>query len=277
MCGGCRISPRSTAFSSCPWISRWSVRRPSPPCPRPSTAAWPIRVSRDCAAIRRSSRPSHPGYSGHDGQGGLKSLLENRTADQDVAVWDRGILLDADTPRILPRLPGGWIGWRSANRPKLWPWPARPCRKRGWRMAWPWPGWPGAGPGAEPPWLPARSGSPPQRRSPPRYRQRPAAARGAGRGTARRAGLEKLADIVAVHRDARHRSRDGSRKKRWSAWPISWSGGPYAFRCSGASPKSSSSTPRTGSLPGHPRPPRQRPGPAGPGGTGCGTKHRRNP
>lgn len=38
-----------------------------------------------------------PKILGHDGQGGLKSLLET-CPSLDVPVWDRGILLDADTP-----------------------------------------------------------------------------------------------------------------------------------------------------------------------------------
>jgi molybdenum cofactor cytidylyltransferase len=38
-----------------------------------------------------------PQILGHDGQGGLKSLLEI-CPSLDVPVWDRGILLDADTP-----------------------------------------------------------------------------------------------------------------------------------------------------------------------------------
>ena len=39
----------------------------------------------------------------HDGQGGLKALLETQE-DLDVAVWDQGILLDADTPEDFARL-----------------------------------------------------------------------------------------------------------------------------------------------------------------------------
>jgi CTP:molybdopterin cytidylyltransferase MocA len=38
-----------------------------------------------------------PAILTHDGQGGLKAMLE-RQEDLDVAVWDHGILLDADTP-----------------------------------------------------------------------------------------------------------------------------------------------------------------------------------
>jgi molybdenum cofactor cytidylyltransferase len=38
-----------------------------------------------------------PTILAHDGHGGLKSLLEQQE-HQDVAVWDRGILVDADTP-----------------------------------------------------------------------------------------------------------------------------------------------------------------------------------
>jgi molybdenum cofactor cytidylyltransferase len=38
-----------------------------------------------------------PAILADDGQGGLKSLLEQQE-HQDVAVWDRGILVDADTP-----------------------------------------------------------------------------------------------------------------------------------------------------------------------------------
>ncbi len=43
--------------------------------------------------------PAHlvPEILGHDGQGGLKGLLEAHSS-QDVPVWDRGILVDADTP-----------------------------------------------------------------------------------------------------------------------------------------------------------------------------------
>jgi putative nucleotidyltransferase with HDIG domain len=43
--------------------------------------------------------PAHliPAILAHDGRGGLKSLLETRE-HLDVAVWDKGILLDADTP-----------------------------------------------------------------------------------------------------------------------------------------------------------------------------------
>ena len=38
-----------------------------------------------------------PAILSHDGQGGLKTMLE-RQEDLDVSVWDHGILLDADTP-----------------------------------------------------------------------------------------------------------------------------------------------------------------------------------
>jgi CTP:molybdopterin cytidylyltransferase MocA len=43
--------------------------------------------------------PAHliPAILAHDGRGGLKTLLETRE-HLDVAVWDRGILMDADTP-----------------------------------------------------------------------------------------------------------------------------------------------------------------------------------
>lgn len=43
--------------------------------------------------------PAHliPAILAHDGRGGLKSLLENQE-HLDVAVWDKGILMDCDTP-----------------------------------------------------------------------------------------------------------------------------------------------------------------------------------
>ncbi|OGR16681.1 MAG: hypothetical protein A2X81_10665 [Desulfobacterales bacterium GWB2_56_26] len=43
--------------------------------------------------------PAHliPGLLAYDGKGGLKSFLQQQHS-RDVAVWDRGILLDADTP-----------------------------------------------------------------------------------------------------------------------------------------------------------------------------------
>jgi len=43
--------------------------------------------------------PAHliPAILAHDGRGGLKSLLETQE-HLDVAVWDKGILMDADTP-----------------------------------------------------------------------------------------------------------------------------------------------------------------------------------
>ena len=40
---------------------------------------------------------SIPAILAHDGRGGLKSLLEQQQ-QREVAVWDRGILMDADTP-----------------------------------------------------------------------------------------------------------------------------------------------------------------------------------
>ena len=44
-----------------------------------------------------------PAILAHDGQGGLKALLE-RQKNLEVAVWDQGILLDADTPEDFARL-----------------------------------------------------------------------------------------------------------------------------------------------------------------------------
>jgi len=46
-----------------------------------------------------------PAIAEHDGQGGLKALLETRRC-LDVPVWDRGVLLDADTPEQFSALEG---------------------------------------------------------------------------------------------------------------------------------------------------------------------------
>lgn len=44
-----------------------------------------------------------PAIQGHDGQGGLKAVL-HALPGHDVPVWDRGILLDADTPDAFAEL-----------------------------------------------------------------------------------------------------------------------------------------------------------------------------
>lgn len=77
------------------------------PLVRPATIAALIeaydgRITYPCFENERGHPPLiHasliPEILGHDGQGGLNSLLETCPA-LDVPVWDRGILLDADTP-----------------------------------------------------------------------------------------------------------------------------------------------------------------------------------
>lgn len=77
------------------------------PLVRPATIAALIeayegRVAYPCFEGERGHPPLIPAglipeILGHDGHGGLKSLLETCPA-VDVPVWDRGILLDADTP-----------------------------------------------------------------------------------------------------------------------------------------------------------------------------------
>ena len=64
--------------------------------------AYDGRIAYPCFEGERGHPPLIPAslipeILGHDGQGGLKSLLETCPA-LDVHVWDRGILLDADTP-----------------------------------------------------------------------------------------------------------------------------------------------------------------------------------
>ena len=77
------------------------------PLVRPATIralidAYDGRIAYPCFEGERGHPPLIPAslipeILGHDGQGGLKSLLETCPA-LDVHVWDRGILLDADTP-----------------------------------------------------------------------------------------------------------------------------------------------------------------------------------
>lgn len=69
-----------------------------------------------------------PAILDHDGQGGLKTLLE-RFPGQDVPVWDRGVLLDADTGddfallrRKARRLHIGEAGELRALSELLMPW-----------------------------------------------------------------------------------------------------------------------------------------------------------
>jgi len=64
--------------------------------------AYDGRIAYSCFEGERGHPPLIPAslipqILDHDGQGGLKSLLETCPA-LDVPVWDRGILLDADTP-----------------------------------------------------------------------------------------------------------------------------------------------------------------------------------
>ncbi len=77
------------------------------PLVRPSTIAALIeaydgRIAYPCFEGERGHPPLIPAglipkILNHDGQGGLKSLLET-CPSLDVPVWDRGVLVDADTP-----------------------------------------------------------------------------------------------------------------------------------------------------------------------------------
>lgn len=77
------------------------------PLVRPATIralidAYDGRIAYPCFKGERGHPPLIPAslipkILGHDGQGGLKSLLQS-CPSLDVPVWDRGILLDADTP-----------------------------------------------------------------------------------------------------------------------------------------------------------------------------------
>ena len=77
------------------------------PLIRPATVtalldAWDGRVSYPLFQGERGHPPLIPcelvpGILAHDGRGGLQGLLEGQPA-LDVPVWDRGVLLDADTP-----------------------------------------------------------------------------------------------------------------------------------------------------------------------------------
>ena len=94
-------------LSHLPVLDAFFILPADVPLVRPATIAALTEAYEGCIAYpcfmgERGHPPLIPAslipeILGHDGQGGLKSLLETCPA-LDVPVWDRGILLDADTP-----------------------------------------------------------------------------------------------------------------------------------------------------------------------------------